>query len=189
MTDSILKETPFLNITLEDLPDSGPILDIGGGGEGLVSRIGGSNVCVVDYRISEIREAQIHGAPANWIVADGCCLPFKDDIFNLVTLWFSLGYMSKWDTKREVVSESLRTLRKECRISILDSRIDCKEERFLFNALFTLPDGVVSKTGYRVRGNQKQTLNNIRQLLENLGFNDTRVENYDSWFKVEAFKS
>jgi ubiquinone/menaquinone biosynthesis C-methylase UbiE len=188
MTESILRETPVLKIVLEDLPDCELILDIGGGGEGLVSRIGGNKVCVVDYRISKIREAQIHGAPANWIVADGCRLPFKDDIFNLVTLWFSLGYMSTWDTKKEVVSEALRTLRKECCISILDSRIDCKEEKLLIHILFTLPDGAVSKIGYGVRGNQNQTIGSIQSLLENVGFHEVQSDNHDWWFRVQASK-
>jgi len=188
MNNPTRKETPLQKIALEDLPVSGPILDIGGGGEGLVSRIGGNKVYAVDYRISEIREAQIHDAPANWLVADGECLPFKDNVFNLITLWFSLGYMSNWDTKRDVVSESLRTLRKEHRISILDSRIDCKEERFLFHALFTLPDGVVSKTGYGVRGNQDQTISSIESLLEDVGFYDIQSENHNWWFKVQASK-
>ena len=47
-------ETPEQSNKLERLESDGLILDLGGGGEGLVSRIEGDRVCVVDIRMSEI---------------------------------------------------------------------------------------------------------------------------------------
>ena len=180
--------TPLQQINLEDLSDSIRILDIGGGGEGLVSRIAGTRVCAVDYRMSEIQEAQIHNPPANWFVADGCSLPFKGESFDLCTLWFSLGYMSTLTIKRQVIQEAYRSLKQNGIIAILASRIDCDDERFIFHALFTLPDGTLSKVGYGVRGKQNQTASSICSLLKEIGFEDIQAEDYEWWFKIKAIK-
>lgn len=180
--------TPIQEIRLNPIETTGLILDIGGGGEGLVSRIEGTKVCAVDYRISEIREAQIHSPPANWFTADGRALPFQDSTFDIATLWFSLGYMNEWSAKRAVLTEVFRTLKNEGRLLIMASRIDCKEQRLLFSVQFTLPDGTVSKTGYGVRGNQNQTLSSIVALVREAGLKDIQSENHDWWFEVKAFK-
>ncbi len=164
------------------------MLDIGGGGEGLVSRIAGDRVCAVDYRMSEIREAQIHNPPANWLVADGRVLPFKALSFNLCTLWFSLGYMPTLTIKKQILQEAFRCLKQTGMISILASRIDSKDERFTFHALFILPDGTVSKVGYGVKGNQNQTVASVRSILEEIGFDDIQTEDHDWWFKIIAMK-
>lgn len=180
--------TPLQHINLEDIADSKLILDIGGGGEGLVSRIAGSRVCAVDYRISEIREARIHNPPAYWFVADGCYLPFKSNSFDCVTLWFSLGYMSTLSIKKQVLKSAFHSLKQGGLISILASRIDCKEERFIFQALFTLPDGTESKVGYGVRGNQNQTISSIGAIMVEIGFQDIQIEDHDWWFEIWASK-
>jgi len=179
---------PLQDIVLHRINTKGLVLDIGGGGEGLVSRIAGDKVCAVDYRISEIREAQIHNPPANWFTADARALPFKDSTFDMATLWFSLGYMNEWSVKGTVLTEVLRTLESEGRLLIMASRIDCNEQRLIFSVQFTLPDGTVSKTGYGVRGNQNQTLESIVALVREVGFKDIQSENHDWWFEVQAFK-
>lgn len=182
-------ETLVQRISLKDLNTDGLILDIGGGGEGLVSRIGGEKVCAVDIRMSEIKEAQIHGAPANWFVGDGRSLGFKDASFDMVTLWFSLGYMREWDNKLEVLEEAKRVLIKQGKISIMASKIPDSAERFVFWAHFTLPDGSVSQTGYGVRGNQGQNMKEVVDLLNDLGFRILNSEDYGEWFSVSATPS
>lgn len=180
--------TPLQHIKLEDLTHRELILDIGGGGEGLVSRIAGNRVCAVDYRMSEIREAQIHNPPAHWFVADGRYLPFKSNAFDCVTLWFSLEYMIRRLIKKQVLESAFQSLKQEGLISILASRIDCKEEQFVFQAIFTLPDGTESKVGYGVRGNQNQTSSSIRTIMEEIGFVDIQIEDHEWWFKMRASK-
>jgi ubiquinone/menaquinone biosynthesis C-methylase UbiE len=182
-------ETLVQMINLEKLRSEGLILDIGGGGEGLVSRIGGENVCVVDIRMSEIREAQIHGAPANWFVSDGQKLCFRDDSFDLVTLWFSLGYLREWDVKLRVLEETKRVMTKQGKISILASKIPESAERFVFWAHFKLPDGSISQTGYGVRGNQGQTLEKVVELLNDLEFRILKKEDHGEWFRISAVPS
>ncbi|MHA2160706.1 MAG: class I SAM-dependent methyltransferase [Candidatus Thorarchaeota archaeon] len=182
-------ETPVQQIALRRLNPEGLILDIGGGGEGLVSRIEGERVCALDIRMSEVREAQIHGAPANWIVGDGQNLGFSSGSFDEVTLWFSLGYMRDWETKRKVLEEAWRVLKSQGTISIMATKITDSTEQFVFWAHFTFPDGTVSKTGYGVRGNQKQTLESVIDLLEKLEFKIVSTEDHEVWFSIIAKRS
>jgi ubiquinone/menaquinone biosynthesis C-methylase UbiE len=181
-------ETPLQKINLERLNSNGLILDIGGGGEGLVSRIEGDRVCALDIRLSEIREAQIHGHSSNWFVADGTDLCFKDDVFDVVTLWFSLGYMSDWNTKRAVLEAAFQVLKKNGRLSVMASRIPESGASLIFWAVFTLPDGTLSKTGYGVRGGQNQTLHRIMDLVTDIGFTQNKHEDHGEWFKIESRK-
>ena len=180
--------TPMQKILLEHIETEGLILDIGGGGEGLVSRIEGSKTCAVDIRMSEIREAQIHRPPSNWFVGDGRELCFQDDVFDVVTLWFSLGYMSEWSIKQAVLEEAHRVLSKKGKLSILASNIPESCERLTFWGHFTLPDGTVSQVGYGVRGGQGQTSRRITKLLEDTGFMVQTQEDNDAWFEIQAIK-
>ncbi len=179
---------PIQEISLEQIQTEGLILDIGGGGEGLVSRIEGTKVCALDIRMSEIREAQIHGPPANWFVGDGQSLCFQTRTFDVVTLWFSLGYMSDWAIKERVFEEAHRVLNEDGKVSILASNIPESCERLIFWGHFTLPGGTVSQTGYGVRGGQDQTLERLVKLLENTGFKIQSQEDNDVWYKIQAIK-
>ena len=162
--------TPIQKIALKQIQTEGVILDIGGGGEGLVSRIEGTKVCAVDIRMSEVREAQIHGPTSNWFVGDGQALCFQENVFDVVTLWFSLAYMSDWSIKQKVLEEAYRVLGESGRLSILAIRIQESCNRLIFWGHFTFPDGTISKIGYGVRGGQEQTLERIIQLLTDIGF-------------------
>lgn len=179
--------TPIQEITLKPIQTDGLILDIGGGGEGLVSRIEGAKVCAVDIRMSEIREAQIHAPPSNWFVGDGQHLCFQDGVFSAVTLWFSLGYMSDWSMKRKVLEEVKRVLAQNGKLSILDSKIPKDCDRLIFWGNFTLPDGTVSQVGYGVRGGQDQTLDRVAQMLKSIGFKISSQDNGE-WFEIRASK-
>ncbi|KXH70071.1 MAG: hypothetical protein AM326_04650 [Candidatus Thorarchaeota archaeon SMTZ-45] len=182
-------ETPPQKIKLERVTTEGLILDIGGGGEGLVSRIEGERVCALDIRMSEIKEAQIHGNSSNWFVADGGHLCFKDSVFDTVTLWFSLGFMSDWNTKRTVLEEAYRVLKRNGKLSILASRIPEIGDSLIFWVTFTFPDGTLSKTGYGLRGGQNQTLPRILEIVSEVGFDLHQCEDHGEWFKVESQKS
>ncbi|MFW9962375.1 MAG: class I SAM-dependent methyltransferase [Candidatus Sifarchaeia archaeon] len=182
-------ETPPQKITLERVSTEGLILDIGGGGEGLVSRIEEGRVCALDIRMSEVREAQIHGNLSNWFVADGSQLCFKDSVFDTVTLWFSLGFMSDWKTKREVLGAAYRVLKNNGKLSILASHIPETGDSLIFWATFTFPDGTRSKIGYGLRGRQNQTLPRVLEVISEVGFNQHQFEDHGEWFKVESRKS
>jgi len=175
-------------IRLEAIPGNGPILDIGAGGEGLVSRIAGSRVCAVDIRIEKIREAQIYGAPANWIVGDARHLCFKEGVFEWATFWFSLAYMRTPEVKRLALREAYRVLSAGGMLSILAARVTCGKQKFCFRALFEFPNGELSQVGYGVRGDQNQTIDGVSQLIRAAGFSIVDEKDNSEWFKIIATK-
>jgi ubiquinone/menaquinone biosynthesis C-methylase UbiE len=181
-------ETPLQYIELETLPLDNLILDIGGGGEGLASRIGKQKVCAVDYQMSEIREARIHDAPSNWFACDARSLCFANSVFDLATLWFSLGYMKNNDTKKKVLSEVFRVLNPGGTVLLMASKIVCQKDVFVIHILYTLPDGIESKIGYGVMGNQNQTLETTLEILTDIGFEIRDSREHDYWFQIEACK-
>ncbi len=189
MVESNIYEPPSQEIQLQHIERKGLILDIGGGGEGLVSRIEGSRVFAIDIQMDEIREARIHNPPSNWFVADGTTLPFRERVFDVATLWFSLGYMNEWSIKRSVLQEVHRVLKDDGLLLLKAMKIDCKEEKIVFRVDYSLPDGTLSRTGYGVRGNQNQTLDTVGALLQEIGFSLSESQDYNHWFKIYCSKS
>ncbi|UCE10856.1 MAG: class I SAM-dependent methyltransferase [Candidatus Thorarchaeota archaeon] len=180
--------TPVQEIRLERIPGNDPILDIGGGCEGLVSRIEGSRVCAVDLNPNEILEAQIHAPESQWVLADGRYLCIKDASFETVTAWFMLGYVSNWEDKERLLRQAHRTMKKDGLLSIMASNITTTENRHIMETVFEFPDGEVSKTGYGVAGKQDQTLDTVSLVLSRIGFDLVRAEGNRYWFRIEAKK-
>lgn len=187
MEDSTF-ETPLQEIAFERLPGTGRILDVGGGGEGIVSRIEGSRVCAVDISLNEIREAQIYGSGSQWLVSNGESLPFDNAVFETATIWFSLDYMADWKTKWAVLDEVRRVLRKKGSLSLMSSEIVCGESRFILRMRYTLPDGSIYQTGYGVKGNQGQTMDRISDIVRQTGFQIAKKEDNGYWFRIEGIK-
>jgi ubiquinone/menaquinone biosynthesis C-methylase UbiE len=182
-------ETPLQEVELKHLPQEGLIIDIGGGGEGLVSRIETSRVCVVDINLNKIREAMIYGQVTQWILSDASMLSVKDERFNVATLWFSLGYIQDWDSKKQAIAEVARVLRRSGQISILGARITCSDSRFVMRAIFHFPDGSISKMSYGMDGTQRQDAEAVVRLLQETGFSNITSEDNGHWFRVDARKS
>ena len=179
-------ETPVQKIELKKLRQEGLIIDIGGGGEGLVSRIETSRVCAVDINLNKIRETMIYGQASQWILSDGRMLSVQDERFNVATLWFSLGYIQDKNSKAQVLGEVARVLRRLGYISIIAAKITCSEPRFVMRALFHFPDGSVSKMSYGMDGKQKQDSKTVVELLQETGFSNITSEDNGHWFRVDA---
>lgn len=180
--------TPEQTIHLSRISDEGIILDIGAGGEGIVARLEGNRVCAADVRLDEIREARIHDPPANWFVTDGRNLCFADSVFDVITFWFSLGYFRTAENKLKALTEAFRVLRNGGKLMVTAAHNDCKEEIFIFRALFIFPDGTPSKVGYGVRGGQNQTADTTVELIKDAGFSVQTIDSHEHWFSVVAVK-
>lgn len=179
------EETPVVEISLPRVP-LGLVLDIGGGGEGLVSRIAHRRVCVIDCSLSKLREARIYGAGSEWFACDGREICFKSEAFDVATLWFSLAYIPETEHKIQVLREAHRVLKPEARISILGMNVDGRSESFTFRAGFILPREPASRMSYRVKGSQHQTLESIVDILEETGFTGISSQEYEHWFVLDA---
>lgn len=179
-------ETPLQDIKLRHIRHEGLIVDIGGGGEGLVSRVETTRVCAVDISLNKIREALIHGLVSQWLLSDGRALPVKDDVFDVATLWFSLGYIQDWKVKNQLMSELVRVLKPSGCISIIGAKIDCNEARFILRAHFRFPDGTVSQMSYGMRGAQEQNVDSVAEMLRQTGYQDIAFEDNGHWFRIDA---
>ncbi len=140
----------FLNkqtVVIEDFKADGFILDIGGGGEGVIGQLKGKQVVSIDSNKEELSEAA--NGPLK-IVMDATELKFLDNSFGSVTAFYSLMYMTNRDHER-VFREVLRVLKDEGLFRIWDARL-IQEKRmnkpgFAVPVEVILPDRKIS-TGY-----------------------------------------
>jgi len=112
---------PQDTIAVEDFSAEGPILDIGGGGEGIIGLLKASQVVAVDLRKSELEEAP--DGPLK-VIADARDLPFLDSAFGTATAFYSLMYLKTIDDLDAVLSEVHRALRPGGRFFIWDVAVD-----------------------------------------------------------------
>jgi ubiquinone/menaquinone biosynthesis C-methylase UbiE len=184
----VLVETPVQEIQLPVVP-AGRVLDIGGGGEGLVSRIAESRACVVDLSMNKIREAQMYEADAEWFACDGRSLCFQAEAFDTATLWFSLSYLHDRYQKQLIIREIHRVLRSTGKVSILAILLDESCEALTFRGQLRFPDGYVSQMSYRVRGDQLQNCDAVREMLTKDGFEVVTSTEHVHWFEMLAAKA
>jgi len=81
-------EKQHVDITKVEIP--GRILDIGGGGEGIIARRYGDKVIAIDNRKDELEESPDAGLK---IVMDACELKFLDNSIDNATCFYSLMFI------------------------------------------------------------------------------------------------
>lgn len=104
-------------IDLRGVHLQGIILDIGGGGEGVISRLCGNGVIAIEKRRDELLESPDIGLK---IVMDACNMGFLDSSFANVTCFFSLMYKPQEELTM-VLSEAYRVLKPGGQLSIWDA--------------------------------------------------------------------
>ncbi|MCX6093053.1 MAG: bifunctional GNAT family N-acetyltransferase/class I SAM-dependent methyltransferase [Candidatus Bipolaricaulota bacterium] len=138
-------------VAVEGLPASGAILDIGGGGEGVIGLIAGQRVVAIDRLKEELEEAP--AGPLK-IVMDARDLQFLDGSFETATAFFSLMYMGNEHHQR-VFEEVFRVLEPGGRFLIWDAvmppRGDETKDIAVFAISVPLPGGKEVSTRYGVR--------------------------------------
>lgn len=127
---------------------NGSVLDIGGGGEGIISQLHtNGTVIAIDIRASELEETPDCGIKC---VMDATKLAFLDNQFDHVTFFFSLMYMSKEDAMK-AIEEAIRVVRPTGVVDIWDLAIpeEVVEEGkdiFLQPLSITVNDSIISTT-------------------------------------------
>jgi SAM-dependent methyltransferase len=176
------------DLEVEDVDTEDLILDIGGGGEGVIGQLKGAQVVAIDPSREELEDA----APGPLkIVMDATDLQFLDESFTTATTFFTLMYIDPQDL-RAVFNEVFRVLTPGGRFLIWDviipPRGDAKQDIAAYPFRFILPDREI-ETGYGVRWPEdgRQTSEYVA-LAEAAGFRVKTHRKDDHVFYLELVK-
>ena len=128
-------------VQVHDFESTGFILDIGGGGEGIIGILKGQDVIALDLRKEELEEAP--PGPLK-IVMDATDLKFLDGSFATATAFFSLMYLKSRDDQRKVLEEVSRVLAPRGQFLIWDVSVPQRpegEERDIYVAMLQVSVG------------------------------------------------
>ncbi len=168
-------------IEMKPIDTKGLILDIGGGGEGIIGRLNGKQVVAIDIRLDELQETKNDGLK---VVMDATDLTFLPSSFDAATSFFSLMYIKNAKHLR-LFQEIHKVLKDDGRFNIWDVMIPPKHADKPMFAVFLeilLPNEKV-KTGYGIGWeNKEQCLQHFKELAENANF---RV--VDEWSRDQIF--
>ena len=145
----------------------GRVLDIGGGGEGIMARHLGDGVIVIDKRWDELEESPDVGIK---IIMDGCDLQFLDNTFDNATYFYSLMYMNEENAAKSL-REAWRVLKPGGHLWIWDATIPrpAAADVFLVPLEIKLADEVIQVT-YGVSWLKEQSLQSVAAMCGNAGF-------------------
>ena len=163
-----LHETQKQHIDLSTTTFTGKVLDIGGGGEGIIARIGGNNVLAIDSRASELAESPDVG----WkVVMDASQLNFIDDYFDNVTFFYSLMYMDL-QTAVQALAETYRVLKSGATLWIWDAVIPQEKTADIFLAHLSVKLSATEtvNTSYGAGWYKSQSVDIVKQLCRQAGF-------------------
>lgn len=181
----MLKETH--RVELEPIESESYILDIGGGGEGIIGKLNGSRVISIDKNPRELEETKNDSLK---IVMDATDLKFLPGSFEVVTSFFTLMYIEN-KTHARIFDEANRVLVDEGRFIIWDLKIP---ERFSTERFFavmlevSIPDEIIS-TGYGTKWEGKaQDIEYFKDLAADRGFQVLNEWSEDEIFFLELQK-
>jgi|AntDeeMinimDraft_5_1070356.scaffolds.fasta_scaffold09645_2 ubiquinone/menaquinone biosynthesis C-methylase UbiE len=112
-------------IVIKEKDNVGRVLDIGGGGEGIISQLYGDKVVAIDLSEEELKEAPNNDSLK--IIMDTRQLKFLDEQFDIVTSFFTFMYINNKDLN-QVFKEVKRVLKPEGKFLIWDLKIPKKSE-------------------------------------------------------------
>jgi ubiquinone/menaquinone biosynthesis C-methylase UbiE len=140
-----------VSLEVKDFESDGQILDIGGGGEGVIGRLKGGQVVAIDLRQDELDEAS--DGPQK-MVMDARALDFPDGKFATATAFFSMMYMKTREDHQKVFAEAFRVLKPGGCLYLWDvdlsERRGRKKEAYLVRLRYQVGD-FSRGTGYGAR--------------------------------------
>lgn len=176
---------PKLEVTVEDFAADGLILDIGGGGEGVIGRLKGRQVVAIDLIKRELEEAP--GEPLLKIVMDARDLKFLDGSFATATAFFTFMYIAPEDHER-VFAEIRRVLRAGGKLLLWDAVFPPKKDPGRLYVLFPLhvrlPRAEI-ETGYGVPFREGQGADHFIDIAKKAGLRTIGRKDEEGWFLLQ----
>lgn len=172
----------------DSFSDCDLILDLGGGGEGVIGQLRGRQVVAVDLRKEELDQAP--DGPIK-VLADARNLPFPDDAFDAATAFFFLLYVRDVD-RAAVLGEAYRVLAPGGRLHVWD--VVVPTPRTTSARLFVVPvraqlPGRTIRTAYGVPWhNRAMSAASIAELARRVGFQIASSTAYDRAFYLVLSK-
>lgn len=165
------------SIELSRIETEGLILDIGGGGEGIIGKLNGKQVVAIDKSKRELKETQNE---ASKIVMDATDLKFLPESFDVCTSFFSLMYIPR-NKHLKVFEEAHRVLKDNGRFLLWDAEIPERfgdYKAFMVRLKVKLPNEEI-EAGYGVKW-QTQNIEYFKEIAQK-----TRFKLLTDWSKGE----
>jgi SAM-dependent methyltransferase len=176
---------PKLEVAVPDFPAAGLILDIGGGGEGVIGQLKGRQVVAIDLLKQELVDAP--DGPLLKIVMDARALGFLDGAFDTATVFFTFMYIAPADHAK-VFAELRRVLRPGGRLLVWDPTFPDKaapdKPKIMYPLHVRLP-GKEINTGYGVGIREGQGAGHFVELAKAAGFEVVTQRDEKGWFFLE----
>lgn len=155
-------------IELEPLAVDGLVLDIGGGGEGVIGRLMGRQVVAIDRSRSELEETTNEALKLEMDATD---LKFLDGSFDAVTSFYTFMYMD-YETHRKVLGEAHRVLRRGGALHVWDVAMEpnAAGKPYILVSIEARLPGETIKASYGHRQDKLLTIESLSALGEEAGF-------------------
>jgi len=173
------------SVILNPLRTDHYVLDIGGGGEGIIGKLNGKQVIAIDTNQRELEETNNQALK---IVMDATDLKFLPNTFDICTAFFSLMYIPL-NKHLKVFEEVYEVLKNKGRFLIWDANIpktDKSFSEFVVLLKVKLPNEEI-ETGYGSRW-QVQDAGYFIELAKQTGFKVLNSWSQDKIFYVEMLK-
>lgn len=174
---------PKQHIAIQEVPQ-GRVIDIGGGGEGVIAQAGGARIVAIDKYESEIHEAREKAPDTPWMVADATGLPCQSNCVDHATAFFSCMYMPD-DVKEHAFRETRRVLKDGGEFWIWDAHMAPKGNVFAIRLRVDIHGGRTINTVYGAAA-KEQSSTSICGLLRQSGFEAEVITDQEHWFFVKA---
>lgn len=158
------------HVVIDDFQADGFILDIGGGGEGVIGQLKGAQVVAIDVFARELAEAP--EGPLK-VIMDARELKFLDTAFHTVTAFFAFMFIHP-DDHAQVLQEIFRVLKPGGQLFLweieIQQRPEAQKDMLVFPLQVTLPSTVI-QTGYGTPYTEKPVkLEDYTMLVKECGF-------------------